>query len=393
MKKKFLLGMFSILLALGLVMTGCDFSFLDELSGGSNSSNGSSSGNNSNLFAGTSWRATDGGYTWTLSFTSSSWTLRGSDGESESGSYTYSGNTATCRQGGDTLLTATISGNTLNVVDYESNRLTFTKGSTGSSDDSSPNNNSSPGDSSGSADGEIPTKPKNLKVIPDTESTMKLEWSKGSYDDDVTGYNIYRSSGTQYESSGSFTKVGTSTSRDFTDTGLSPDTWYYYQITAYNDSGEGPKSSEEKYLTAVLAGTTRETATKLNFDYSQNKSKSRIYYFPPDADELWFYFDNTNPATGGSNMYYISVWDSSADNHLTAGYLKATEYLNDNTSISDEGLFGRSSALDKVEDDGRKSIQFIASASNNTWRANTIYFKVTPNQASSKGTFGMMIGY
>jgi len=86
---------------------------------------GSGSGSGSNPFTGTSWRATDGGYAWTLSFTSSSWTLSGSDGASESGSYTYSGNTATCRLDGETLMTATISGNNLDATTYDGSRLTF----------------------------------------------------------------------------------------------------------------------------------------------------------------------------------------------------------------------------------------------------------------------------
>jgi len=101
MRKKLFTGMFSILLVLGLVLTSCS---LDD-----------SSGSGSNPFTGTSWRANDYGDIYYLSFTSSSWTLR-FEGDSESGSYTYSGNTATCRQGSTTVMTATISGTTLLAV-------------------------------------------------------------------------------------------------------------------------------------------------------------------------------------------------------------------------------------------------------------------------------------
>jgi len=93
MKKKFFIGMLSILLILGLVMTGCS---LDDPKGGSNSGGGSGPGGSSNPFAGTSWRATDDGITYTLSFTSSSWSLSAA-GDTIGGSYTYSGNTATCK--------------------------------------------------------------------------------------------------------------------------------------------------------------------------------------------------------------------------------------------------------------------------------------------------------
>jgi hypothetical protein len=377
MKKKFIIGVINIILVIGFVMTGCDLSFLDDSSGGSSSSG------SSNLFAGTSWRATDGGYTMNLSFTSSSWTLRSSDGESKSGSYTYSGYTATCRQGTETIFTATISGNTLNAVDYDGYRLTFTKGSTGTSDDSSTNNNSSPGDSSGSADGEIPTKPKNFKVIPDTESTMILEWSKGSYDDDVTGYNIYRS----IESSSSgFTELATVTSRTFTDTGLSPNTRYYYYVTAYNECGESRASDSNGNMTAVLAGTTRDTATELKFE-GYTETIPRIYYFPPDADELWFYFYNPDP---NKPEYHASVWDSTWDgNYFTAGFLDSKAYWDNDDTTRGGGKFGIfTSNWDLLRGDGRISISI--SGCINKISGSVIYFKVYTN---TKGTFSMLISY
>jgi len=272
MKKKFFIGMFSIILVLGPVMTGCDLSFLDDLLGDLSSNNGSDSDSSSNPFVGTSWRVKDGGYTMTLSFTSSSWTLRGSDGESESGSYTYSGNTATCKQDGQTAFTARISGNTLTAVADNGESLTFTKGGSDSDNDSNSDDDSSPGDGSGSDGGEIPTKPKNLKAIPDTESTMRLEWSYGSIMDDITGYNIYRS---LESSSSGFTKVAAVTSKTFTDTGLSSNTRYYYYVTAYNDSGESRESNSDGNTTAVLAGTTRATATELKFEGGYSESMPR----------------------------------------------------------------------------------------------------------------------
>jgi len=370
MKKKSFIELFSILLVLGLIMAGCDFSFLDELTGGSNSGSGSSSGSDSNQFAGTSWHAIDEGDTWTLSFTSSSWTLRVSTGESQSGSYTYNGNTATCKQDGQTLFTATISGNTLDAVDYDGIRLTFTKGS------SSSGNDTSQGDSSGSGSGEIPTKPRNLKVIPDTESTMKLTWAS---DDVVTGYNIYRS----IESSSSgFTKVGASASKNFTDTGLSPDKRYYYYVTAYNDSGESRASDSKANWTAVLAGTTRDNATQLKFG-----DLGIIYYFPPGADELWFYFDR--PATTVS-IYRASVWDNSyGDNYFTASVLKSAAYWDDDTTPKDgEVRFGTASAYDRINNDGRQSVEMIILNRGNPSR---IYFKVFTS--ATKGTFELVISY
>jgi hypothetical protein len=382
MKKKFFTGMFSILLVLGLVLTGCDISFLDDLIGGLDSGSGSNSGSDSNPFVGTSWRVTDGGYTMTLSFTSSSWTLRDSDGVSESGSYTYSGNTATCKQDGQTVFTARISGNNLTAVDYDGESLTFTKGGSSSGNGSNSNDNSNSGDNSGSGGGEIPTKPKNIKVIPDTDSTMKLEWSYGSIMDDVTGYNIYRS----IESSSSgFTKVATVTSRTFTDTGLSSNTRYYYYVTAYNDSGESRASDSYKNTTAVLAGTTRDTATELKPGWGS------IYYFPPGEDELWFYFNITNQEN------YVSIWDQSYDgNYYTAGNLRAgvESIYEDGTTSSGETYFGdgSASAYDRIRDDCSKSIYLsgtkLGLQNSRIWRK-VIYLKVFSN--GMKGTFSLCL--
>jgi len=114
MKKKFFIGMFSILLILGLVMTSCS---LDDPKGGSGS------GSDSNPFEGTIWKGTIDGESATLVITSSSWSII-HDGHTSEGSYTYSGNTATFD--GDFHGTATISGSTLR-LNVEGEIITFSK--------------------------------------------------------------------------------------------------------------------------------------------------------------------------------------------------------------------------------------------------------------------------
>ena len=92
------LGMLVIVLVFGMVVVGCD--------------NGST---DSNSFVGT-WIGTDGdGDPVTLVCTTTNWTASFYDG-TETGTYTYSGNTATIIQGSEVIGTAILSGNTLIVT-------------------------------------------------------------------------------------------------------------------------------------------------------------------------------------------------------------------------------------------------------------------------------------
>ena len=109
MKKRnvFLLGLLVVLLAMGLVLVGCDKD--DD----SSSSNNSGSGN---PFIGT-WRSPEGGGYYVLVFTEFDWTITSPTGNRESGYYNWlqgqTSVTMTMTQGGSGTYNVSISGNTL----------------------------------------------------------------------------------------------------------------------------------------------------------------------------------------------------------------------------------------------------------------------------------------
>ena len=72
-----------------------------------------------------------------------------------------------------------------------------------------------------------PTTPTNLAVGAITYTSVTLSWTASTSSAGVAGYNILRNG----------TKVGTSTSTSYTDTGLSPATSYSYTVSAYDASG------------------------------------------------------------------------------------------------------------------------------------------------------------
>jgi chitodextrinase len=94
------------------------------------------------------------------------------------------------------------------------------------------------------ADKTPPSTPTNLTATAVTSSSVKLNWSASSDNIGVTGYNIYRNG----------TKINTSATNSFTDTGLSVGVSYTYTIDAY-DAG-GNISAKSTATSITLADTT-----------------------------------------------------------------------------------------------------------------------------------------
>ncbi len=88
----------------------------------------------------------------------------------------------------------------------------------------------------------VPSEPLDLQVTPGDEQ-ITLSWVQPTDDggSDITGYNIYR--GTVSGSLSLHQSVsGSATS--YVDTGLTNNQTYYYRVSAVNDAGEGPRSSQ-----------------------------------------------------------------------------------------------------------------------------------------------------
>jgi chitinase len=81
---------------------------------------------------------------------------------------------------------------------------------------------------------EAPSIPTNLAVKSVTQNSVTLNWSANDAKEGVTSYEIYRNG----------TRVATSTSPSFVDTGLTADTTYTYQVTAVNVYGTSAKSQQ-----------------------------------------------------------------------------------------------------------------------------------------------------
>lgn len=82
----------------------------------------------------------------------------------------------------------------------------------------------------------VPAAPKGLEVIKARSMSIQLKWEAL---EDVTGYSIYRAN----EKEGPYKKVASATKPEYTDENLTPDTKYYYKLSATGIGGESEKTN------------------------------------------------------------------------------------------------------------------------------------------------------
>ena len=107
------------------------------------------------------------------------------------------------------------------------------------------------------ADTQAPTAPTAPTATP-YQDQVDLTWTASTDDTGVTGYNIYRLASAG-DAPSAATLVGSSPTGAFTDTGVSPGTWYY-KVVAFDAAGNASAPS-----TAVSAVTT-SAATNIDFN-------------------------------------------------------------------------------------------------------------------------------
>jgi pullulanase len=92
---------------------------------------------------------------------------------------------------------------------------------------------------------QAPTAPTNLVAGTITYDSIAFRWNASSPSSEVSGYNVYRKG----------TKVGTSTTTSYADSGLTPSTTYEYTVTAYNASGNVSASSTALSVTTLTVSS------------------------------------------------------------------------------------------------------------------------------------------
>jgi len=99
------------------------------------------------------------------------------------------------------------------------------------------------------------------------DKKVKISWNSYSYSGEIASYNVYRSE----TSGGPYTKVGTTSSINYTDTDVTNGTTYYYKITANVNVG-GTTEETEIDLSSEVSATPHPGIAVSNNPFTPNSS-------------------------------------------------------------------------------------------------------------------------
>jgi fibronectin type 3 domain-containing protein len=158
----------------------------------------------------------------------------------------------------------------------------------------------------------IPAKPTGLSASVISSSGIKITWNAVQ---GATGYKIYRSSG------GEYTLVGTSSTTEYTNTGLTLSIMYYYKVSATNIIGEGMQSDYIEISIELPVTPTNVIATP------ESKNSIKIVWDQVNGATLYEIYQVVYDAIGG---YYRKIGISTTHlyihGNLDEGLYKQYEY-------------------------------------------------------------------
>jgi len=152
-----------------------------------------------------------------------------------------------------------------------------------------------------------PSTPTGVSATVNSNGDIVISWSSVS---NATGYYIYRST----TPSGSYTKIGTSSTTPYTDYNVAAGTTYYYKVSAYNSGGEGTMSNYDDMTTRP------STPTSVNATSNSENSININWSSVPNATEYYIY-RSTSPTSG-----YTQIGNSYSTSYTSTGLLPGTTY-------------------------------------------------------------------
>lgn len=137
----------------------------------------------------------------------------------------------------------------------------------------------------------IPLAPDNLTAQALSSSSIYLTWNDNSSNE--IGFKIFRSS----SPGGGFAEIDSvpANSEEYTDSGLSPDSTYYYQVIVWgNDGGASSGIADASTDTAAVAvpvppsslEAVAESSSKVTLTWNDNSNDEtgfRVYYTRPNT--------------------------------------------------------------------------------------------------------------
>ena len=188
---------------------------------------------------------------------------------------------------------------------------------------------------SGEPDTTPPEAPTGLTATAVSTSQIDLDWANNT-EGDLDHYNVYRSTTSGFTpDAGNF--VAETTVSNYSDTGLSAGTTYYYKVTAVDTSGNESDPSAEASATTEAPDTTPPAAptgltatavstSQIDLDWNNNTEG--------DLDHYNVYRSTTSGFTPGAGNF---VTETTVSNYSDTGLSAGTTYYYKVTAVDTSG--------------------------------------------------------
>jgi fibronectin type 3 domain-containing protein len=173
--------------------------------------------------------------------------------------------------------------------------------------------------SSSSGSGTAPSAPTGVTATAQSSSSIMVSWYSVS---GAASYNVYRST----SPSGIYPLVGSPSGTSYTDTGLSPNTTYYYQVKAQNSAGV--ESNFSSYVSATTSSADI-TATV------QSSSSIMVSWKSVSGARFYYLFRSTSPYGG---FQYLNTTGSNEISYTDTGLSPNTTYYYAVKSVNSAGV-------------------------------------------------------
>jgi chitodextrinase len=190
-----------------------------------------------------------------------------------------------------------------------------------------------------------PSIPANLTATAFSQSKINLSWDASTDDIGVTGYNIYRDGGG--------TPIATTTGTTYQDTGLSPATFYTYNVSAIDavlnessqslsasDTTDAPETTPPSTPANLMATAVSPYQIDLSWDASTDDIGVTGYNIYKDGGETpiattagtTYQHTGLSPAT--FNTYNVSAKDFSGNESAQSSQVSDTTFTPEGPSLS-----------------------------------------------------------
>jgi len=202
-----------------------------------------------------------------------------------------------------------------------------------------------------------PSAPSGLTATAEGPYSISLDWNDNTIDPDLASYKVYRST------TGGFVPgienfINEVASSSYTDTGLDPDTTYYYRVTAVDTSNNESDPSEQASATTLQPDTTPPSAPtwltastvssdRIDLDWNDNAESDIAVYkvyrsnddgFIPDisnflGESITSSYQDTGLSSETTYYYKVTAVDTS-DNESDPSEQASATTDSDYTEIS-----------------------------------------------------------